>query len=413
MPETIPNKKPFTSYQRLIILLLTLTQFTVVLDFMVMSPLGDVLIKRLDISPNEFSILVSSYAIAAGVSGFLTAGFADRFDRKKILLFFYAGFIIGTLFCALSESYESLLLARIFTGIFGGVMSSISMAIVADLFSIDQRGRVMGFLQMGFGLSQILGIPISLYLATLWDWQAPFFLVVGMGALIFASLIVGLKPVDSHLQLKGKETNAFRHMFNTMGNKHYRVGFLATAFLSLGGYLLMPWGSTFAVNNIGISQSDLPLLFMVVGIATFAIMPLIGSLSDKMNKFYVFTASSVLMIAIILVYVHLPKVNLFMLIGVQVIMMCGIMARMVPAQALNSAIPAPEDRGAFMSINASLQQLAGGIAAFMGGLIVQQASKTSPLEHFDWLGYLVVAIILLNIVFVRRVYLLVSEERKY
>ena len=410
MPESVRNKKPFTSYQRLIILLLTLTQFTVVLDFMVMSPLGDILIKRLDISPGEFSILVSSYAIAAGVSGFLTAGFADRFDRKKILLFFYAGFILGTLFCALSESYESLLLARVFTGVFGGVMSSISMAIVADLFSMDQRGRVMGFLQMGFGLSQILGIPISLYLATMWDWQAPFYLVVGMGLLVFAGLIVGLKPVDSHLQLKRKEANAFQHMFNTMGNKHYRIGFLATAFLSLGGYLLMPWGSTFAVNNVGIAQSDLPLLFMVVGIATFALMPMIGSLSDKMNKFHVFTASSALMIAIILVYVHLPQVNLFTLIGVQVIMMCGIMARMVPAQALNTAIPEPADRGAFMSINASLQQLAGGIAAFMGGLIVQQQTKTSPLEHFDWLGYLVVAIILLNIVFVRRVYLFVSRK---
>ena len=137
---------------------------------------------------------------------------------------------------------------------------------------------------------------------------------------------------------------------------------------------------------------------------------MIGSLSDKMNKFHVFTASSALMIAIILVYVHLPQVNLFTLIGVQVIMMCGIMARMVPAQALNTAIPEPADRGAFMSINASLQQLAGGIAAFMGGLIVQQQTKTSPLEHFDWLGYLVVAIILMNIIFVRRVYLFVSRK---
>jgi predicted MFS family arabinose efflux permease len=412
MTESTNTKHPFTTYQRLIILLLTLTQFTVVLDFMIMSPLGDILIKRLNISPSEFSILVSSYAIAAGVSGFLTAGFADRFDRKKILLFFYSGFILGTLFCALAESYESLLLARIFTGIFGGVMSSISMAIVTDLFNMNQRGRVMGFLQMGFGLSQVLGIPISLYLATIWNWQAPFYLVVGMGILVFVGLIMGLKPVDSHLGLAKKKRNAFHHMIGTLRNVNYRTGFIATAFLSLGGYLLMPWGSTFAVNNIGIAQSDLPLLFMAVGIATFAIMPFIGSLSDRMNKFHVFTASSILMIAIILVYVHLSEVNLFMLIGVQVIMMCGIMARMVPAQALNSAIPAPEDRGAFMSINASLQQLAGGIAAFIGGLIVHQESKTSPLDHFDLLGYLVVAIILLNIVFVRRVYLFVSGERK-
>jgi predicted MFS family arabinose efflux permease len=409
-----PKESPvgFTSYERLIILLLTLTQFTVVLDFMVMSPLGDILIKRLDISPGEFSVLVSSYAIAAGISGFLTAGFADRFDRKKILLFFYSGFILGTLFCALAESYYSLLLARIFTGIFGGVMSSISMAIVTDLFAINQRGRVMGFLQMGFGLSQILGIPISLYLATIWDWQAPFYLVVAMGISVFIGLFVGLKPVDSHLSQSNDKANAFQHMFKTLQNKNYRIGFLATAFLSLGGYLLMPWGSTFAVNNIGIDQQDLPLLFMAVGIATFLTMPLIGTLSDKLNKFHVFSASSVLMIVIIVLYIHLPKVSLFTLVVVQVVMMVGIMARIVPAQALNTAIPQPSDRGAFMSINSSLQQLAGGIAAFMGGLIVTQQTKTSPLEHFDWLGYLVVVIILLNILFVRRVYLMVTNNKE-
>jgi predicted MFS family arabinose efflux permease len=93
-------------------------------------------------------------------------------------------------------------------------------------------------------------------------------------------------------------------------------------------------------------------------------------------------------------------------------MMVGIMARIVPAQALNTAIPQPSDRGAFMSINSSLQQLAGGIAAFMGGLIVTQQTKTSPLEHFDWLGYLVVVIILLNILFVRRVYLMVTNNKE-
>ena len=159
------NKTPLSKYQWLVVAILALTQFTVVLDFMVMSPLGDLLMKDLQVKPYQFGIVVSSYALAAGLSGFLTAGFADRFDRKRLLIFFYSGFIIGTLFCGLAQSYEQLVLARIFTGIFGGVMSSIAMAIVADLFSLQQRGRVMGFMQMGFGLSQILGIPISLYIA--------------------------------------------------------------------------------------------------------------------------------------------------------------------------------------------------------------------------------------------------------
>src|SRR5687768_18488103 len=150
--EKISEKK-FSSYQVVVIILLALTQFTVVLDFMVMSPLGDMLMKSMELTTSQFGFAVSGYAFSAGVSGLLTAGFADRFDRKKLLLFFYVGFILGTLFCGLATTYPTLVAARIITGIFGGVIGSISLAIVADLFELNQRGRVMGFLQMGFGAS--------------------------------------------------------------------------------------------------------------------------------------------------------------------------------------------------------------------------------------------------------------------
>src|SRR5690606_23556355 len=152
-------------YQVLVIALLSLTQFTVVLDFMVMSPLGDMLMKSMGLSTGQFGFAVSAYAFSAGISGLMTAGFADRFDRKQLLLFFYIGFVGGPLMCGLAQSYMTLLVARIVTGLFGGVIGSISMAIVADLFPLEQRGRVMGFMQMGFGASQVLGIPISLFLA--------------------------------------------------------------------------------------------------------------------------------------------------------------------------------------------------------------------------------------------------------
>ena len=152
----------FTGYQKFVIALLALTQFTVILDFMVMSPLGDLLMKSLDMNPSKFGIAVAAYAFSAGISGLLTAGFADKY------LFFYVGFILGSIMCGLANSYHVLVAARIITGIFGGVIGSISMAIVADLFSIQQRGRVMGFMTMGFGASQVLGIPIGLYLANIW-----------------------------------------------------------------------------------------------------------------------------------------------------------------------------------------------------------------------------------------------------
>lgn len=405
------NKTPLSKYQWLVVAILALTQFTVVLDFMVMSPLGDLLMKDLQVKPYQFGIVVSSYALAAGLSGFLTAGFADRFDRKRLLVFFYSGFILGTLFCGLAQSYEQLVLARIFTGIFGGVMSSISMAIVADLFSLQQRGRVMGFMQMGFGLSQILGIPISLYIASKSSWQMPFYMIVGLSILMLTAILLALKPVRAHLDKK-TDHSAFHHLLATVKNRNYRIGFMATAFMSLGGYFMMPWGSAFAVNNVGLSQKELPLLFMIVGVSTFMIMPLIGILADKINKFQLFMTASLIMIASVLVYVHLGETTLFVLIVVNIFMMGGIMARMVPSQALTSSVPELHDRGAFMSINASLQQIAGGIAAIIGGKIVWQASPSAPLMNFDLLGYVVVGVILINIYLTRRVYLYVDRKSK-
>ena len=405
------ERKAFNPYQITVILILALTQFSVVLDFMVMSPLGDLLIKDLKISPAQFGIVVSSYALSAGVSGFLTASFADKFDRKKLLLFFYAGFILGTLFCGLASSYLLLVFARIFTGIFGGVISSISLAIVADLFEIDQRGRVMSFLQMGFGMSQVLGIPISLFIANYWNWQAPFYLIVVLALIIFIVALIVLKPVNAHLQLQ--RASPIKHLFQTIANRNYRIGFIATAFMSLGGYLMMPWGSAYSVNNIGIDQKSLPLMFMIVGIATIAIMPLIGILSDRFNKFVIFSGSSIWMVITVLIYTQLPQVPLWVLILVNVLMMMGIMARMVPSQALAASIPEMKDRGAFMSINSSLQQMAGGIAALIGGWIVKQKNELSPLENFDWLGYLVVVVILLNILLTYRVYKFVTWRERH
>jgi predicted MFS family arabinose efflux permease len=407
----VKNQIPLSKYQWLVVAILALTQFTVVLDFMVMSPLGDLLMKDLKVRPMEFGIVVSSYALAAGISGILTAGFADRFDRKKLLTFFYTGFILGTLFCGISRSYEQLVLARIFTGIFGGVMSSISMAIVADLFSIQQRGRVMGFMQMGFGLSQILGIPISLYIAAQYNWQMPFFLIVVLAIVMLLFIVFGLKPVNEHLK-QANASSPFTHLLNTVKNRNYRIGFLATAFMSLGGYLMMPWGSAFAVNNVGISQKELPLLFMIVGISTFLIMPLIGMLADKINKFQLFMIASLIMIVAVLVYVRLEHSTFLILVLVNVFMMGGIMARMVPSQALTSAVPEPHDRGAFMSINSSLQQIAGGIAAIIGGKIVWQASPQSPLMNFVLLGWVVVSVILINIFLTQRVYKYVANNTK-
>ncbi|MES2238637.1 MAG: MFS transporter [Bacteroidota bacterium] len=402
MKDTTTQAIPFTSYQKFAVFILAITQFTVILDFMIMSPLGDILMKTMQLKPSHFGLVVSAYAFSAGISGLLTAGFADKFDRKKLLLFFYIGFILGTILCGVVTSYPLLVAARIITGLFGGVIGSISMAIVTDLFSMQQRGRVMGFIQMAFGASQILGIPVGLYIATAWDWHAPFLGVAAMAVIIAILIALKLKPLTEHLSSQ-KENSALQHLIHTITKKEYRIGFSATAILSVGGFMLMPFGSAFAINNLKITNEQLPLIFMIAGMSTLIIMPVIGKLSDKIDKFKIFATASIWTVIMVAVYTNLAETPFWLVAITNVLMMMGVMSRMVPSTALVTSIPAKEDRGAFMSINSSLQQISGGIAAAFAGTIVVQKDNFSPLEHYNTLGYIIIGISLLSIVLLSRV----------
>ncbi len=407
--ESPDIKLKFSSYEIFVILILALTQFTVVLDFIVISPLGDLLMKSLNLSTTQFGLTVSVYAFSAGLSGLLTAGFADRYDRKKLLLFFYIGFILGTLFCGISHTYTMLLLARIFTGIFGGVIGAISMTIVSDLFPLEKRGRVFGFLQMGFGASQVLGIPLSLYIANLWGWQWPFLMIVGLSLIIWFSLVFKLRQMSAHLEFKN-EQNAIRHLWHTMTLRKYRIGFLATAFLSLGSFMMMPWGSAYVINNLKITVDQLPFIYMASGVCSLTIMPIVGKLSDRFDKLHLFTIASVILIVVIVIYANLGPspfwIVLIMNLGLQV----GFLSRTVPSISLTSALPQKQDRGAFMGINSSLQQIAGGMAAALGGVIVVQKDKFSPLEHYDTLVYVVVLLSVISVALLLRVSRIVKKN---
>ena len=400
---------PFTSYQKYIIFLLASTLFTVVLDFMVMSPLGDMMMKSLKINASQFGVAVSAYAFSAGTSGLLTAGFADKFDRKKLLLFFYIGFILGTLFCAFAPNFNLLIMARIITGIFGGVIGSISMAIVTDIFSLQQRGKVMGFLQMGFGVSQVLGIPIGIYFANAMGWHMPFLWIAFMAATFALAIFIKMKPITEHLSLQKKDS-AFQHLINTVAQRNYRIGFLSTALLSIGGFMMMPFGSAFAINNLKVTNNQLPFLFMVTGLSTLIIMPVIGKLSDKFNKFKMFAFCTLVAIIIINIYAHFNVTPFYLVLITNVFMMLFIMSRMIPSQALTSAIPNAADRGAFMSVNSSLQQMAGGFGAVIAGLIIVQKDNFSPLQNYDYLAMLASFFMLLTIVFMYRVSKIVEKK---
>ncbi|MCC9043782.1 MFS transporter [Myroides sp. M-43] len=399
----------FSSYEKFVIFILAITQFTVILDFMVMAPLGDLLLKSLSMSTKDFGIAVSAYAFSAGAAGLLTAGFADKYDRKKLLLFFYIGFIIGTLLCGLANSYITLVLARIFTGLFGGVIGSISMAIITDIFSLKQRGRVMGFVQMGFGASQVLGIPIGLYIANKWYWEAPFFMIVGLSVIIAMAIGLYLKPVNEHLNTQPQK-KAIAHLWHTVKNKDYRIGFMSITMLSVGGFMMMPFGTIFAVNNLGVHPDQLPIMFMISGVASLTLMPFIGRLSDRVSKFKLFAVASIWLMTVCVVYTNLFHIPFWLVIAINILMMIGIMSRMVPSSALNSAVPDTQDRGAYMSITSSLQQISGGIAAAIAGMIVYQEHENSPLINYDIVAYVLVGVSILSIILMSRVNKLVQKR---
>jgi predicted MFS family arabinose efflux permease len=385
----------FSSYQKFVAAILAFLNFTVILDFMILSPLGAQLMPALQISPVQFGLLVSTYAFSAGVSGILAAGFADRFDRKKLLLIFYAGFLGGTLLCGLASSYHALLLGRLITGLFAGVVGSVSFAIITDVFPFEMRGRVMGIIQTAFAASSVLGIPIGLLLSTRWRWNAPFLLIVAVGVPVGWLIQARMHPVDDHLR-RHPDRSPLHHLIQTVSNKFYLQGFATTTLLSVGGFMLMPFMSAFMVHNVGVPVLKLPLVYVFVGLFSVVAGPLIGRASDRLGKFNVFSFGCAVTIVMVVVFTHLAITPLWLLVAVLVILQIGIFSRMISASALMSALPAPADRGAYMSISSSLQQMAGGVAAVLSGSIVIEAAD-GFLVHFDRVGYVLVGTTLLTL----------------
>jgi predicted MFS family arabinose efflux permease len=379
----------FSGYQKVVVVLLAFLQFAVILDFMLMAPLGALIMPALSIDPVQFGMVVSAYAFAAGAAGLLTAGFADRFDRKRLLLFFYLGFILGTLWCGLAQSFESLLLARIVTGLFGGIIGSVVLAIATDLFPPQMRGRVMGAIQTAFAASQILGIPVGIYLSNRWNWHVPFLAMTALGLL--GGLVVAwlMKPVADHLKVP-QEHSPFAHLVNTVKEPRYLLAFVSVTVLATGGFMLMPFSSAFTVNNLGIALASLPTIYLATGLAVIFAGPLIGKATDAFGRMRVFFTGTALTIIMVLIYTHLGVTALPVVIVINVVLFIGIFSRMIPFQALLTQVPAQAQRGSFNAINASIQQLSGGLASLVAGHIVK-LGVDGRILHYDVAGYVVIA----------------------
>jgi len=259
-----------------------------------------------------------------------------------------------------------------------------------------------------FSASQVLGIPLGLYLSNHWGWHAPFLMIVAVSALIGVLIALRLKPIDEHLKTPS-DGNALRHLLKTLAAPRYFWAFAATMLLAVGGFMLMPFGSTFLVYNIGIPLDKLPVIYIATGAASFIAGPLLGRLSDSIGKYPLFCIGSALGMALVVYYCGLGKTPLGIVIALNIVLFIAITARMVSAQALSSAVPDPQDRGAFMSINSSLQQLAGGVASSLAGFIVLQ-TPSGPLLHYEALGYVVAGAMLITVILMFKVNLLVRAK---
>ncbi|MCB0669825.1 MAG: MFS transporter [Saprospiraceae bacterium] len=380
---------PLSSYQKWIIAILVLLLFTIVVDYMTLPALSAILLSELEITTKQFGLLVSVYAFSAGISGLLATGFADSFDRKKLLLVYYGGFLIGMVLCATASSLTALITGRIVAGTFGGVVASICFAIVADLFKVDQRGRVMGYVQMAFAASLVAGLPLTLYLATNFNWHVTYWIFFGFGLFLLIIILFRINPIREHLLISEKE-NLLRHSFKMVRNRDYWTVFLNNILLVLGDAMFMTFGSAYSTNNLGISLDDLPLLYGIGGVATLVFSPFIGQLSDRFGKLLVFLVGTAFAMLMVLLYSNLGTVPFWLVVLLHSLLFVGINSRMITSTALATVVPDQPDRGAFMALDSSFQQVAGGVAAAAAGLIVYQASD-GTIHGYSQLGLVVIA----------------------
>lgn len=383
-----------------LLLLLAVIQFTHIIDFVIMMPLGPQLMRVFTISPKEFSFLVSAYTFSAAISGFISTLFIDKFDRKNALLGLYAGFILGTFCCAIAPNYQMLLLARILAGAFGGVISALVFAIIGDAIPESRRGAATGKVMAAFSAASIAGVPVGLYLASRMNWHAPFYALtfLSIGILVVAYLV--LPPMRGHL------TNAIKNkplqvLGDILRNANLLWALALMVILTLAGFTIVPFISPYLVANAGFSEGDLPFMYLFGGLATVVTSQIAGRLADRYGKQKVFVYTALYSILPILLITHLEPTSHYKIFIITTAFFIGFGARFVPAMALITSSVKPKQRGSFMSFNSSVQQLAAGLSAFLSGLIIEKTA-TGTLLYFNVIGYLAIAATILCIFIIRR-----------
>jgi predicted MFS family arabinose efflux permease len=387
--------------ERFFLLTLAGIQFSHVLDFVIMMPLGPILMTALAIGTDEFGLLVASYSFSAAASGILAATFVDRFERKRLLLIGFALFGLATLACGLAPGYSTLLLARGMAGVFGGIMGSLIHTMIADAIPFSRRARASGIVSSAFSISTIAGVPLSLWLANHFGWRAPFMLIA---ALSVAFIVIGLRFLPELRQHLGEEKRAhlLSATFSVLGEANHRRALLFSALVIFSGFTVIPYITVYAVNNVGIPLVEVPIIYLVGGSATFISARLIGHWADKFGKVEVYRRVAWLALAPVLLVTHVGALPLWGWLICSTSFFVLISGRMIPAMAVIASSAQPRLRGTFMSLNGTVQSLAMGLATTLAGFLIS-LDDSGRLVGYPLVGYVAVAANLVAIWFVARI----------
>jgi predicted MFS family arabinose efflux permease len=373
-----------TARELLLLLVLAAVQFTHIVDFMIIMPLGPVFRHEMGLSPLQFGSVVSAYTISAGVAGLLAARFLDRFDRKTALLALYAGFTAGTLLCAAAPDFPLLLAARTVAGAFGGVVAALVLAIVGDAFPDARRGTAMGVVMSAFSVASIAGVPLGLQLAELNGWRSTFIVLGGLSAGVLALAAVVLPPLRGHL---GRGQHRPVSTWAVLLHPNHLRAFALTCALVFSSFMLGPYLATFLEANVGLRQTELKYMYLCGGLATLVTMTWFGRLADRFGKLRVFRILALVTLVPIVLMTNLPPgLALGLVLTVTTVFMITASGRMVPAMALITASSAPAYRGSFMSLNAAVQQIAAGLATWVAGLLLHENKAATVATTVALLG---------------------------
>ncbi|MBI5372235.1 MAG: MFS transporter [Sphingobacteriales bacterium] len=387
------NKK-----ERIILFLLAAINFTHILDFMIMMPLGNYLMPHFSISPRQFSLLLASYPISSFISGIWMAFLADKFERKSLLLFTYGGFIIGTAACGFARSYELLLVSRIVAGIFGGIIGGQVLSMIGDLFAYERRGAAMGAVMSAFAVASSVGVTFSLYLVDIFkdDWHVPFLFVALLAVLIWPLCYFQLPQLRDHLKTGKAGERRGKQLFATLTARSTGLALLFSGLMMMGHFLIIPFINPYMEFNKGYPRSVTPLIYLVGGVASFIAAVYLGRLSDRIGKLKVFVYCVPLSFVMVILITNLPSLPFSVVLGFFAIWFALATGRAVTSQTLVSNVTGSANRGSFMSLNSSVQHLGTGAAALISGFIVSE-DPHRKLLHYEWVGYLSVTVLFLGL----------------